>query len=55
MIYDVEVQHGTSRAVVAVVAEDAEEAIAKARRVTRDIRTLPMAYEHFRIVAERES
>jgi hypothetical protein len=54
MKYVVEVQHGPYKSTEVVFAEDEEEAIGKARQRTRKYRTLPMAYEHFRVVSESE-
>jgi hypothetical protein len=52
----VKVEHGTLETVVNCfigAREDDDAAIAKARRMTENLRTLPMAYECFTVIERR--
>lgn len=54
----VKVEHGTLETEVAFFCDpddDTEFCIAKAKRMTANLRTLPMAYERFTITERREA
>ena len=48
--FTVEYQYGTYSGTRRVHAEDEEQAIAKVRKWCRENSSLPMAYEHYKVV-----